>query len=155
MTLKRQWLKNLLSIHELPERIRNADRYKDKDYWIDRARQTDDLQYIGIWFDDGESHLWRKIGQFWELVRVCPAVPEEQTLEQRKETAIQDLAQCLYEEYVETAENMNKENTEQYTAEGLFESDNDDGSQFDEWVDQIIAQIRRRIELEKAKGGEG
>lgn len=71
--LKRRWKRNLLGIDELPAAIRDSPLYAEADFWVDRIRETDDDLFIGIWFDDGSSDLWRKDASGWRRHLHCDA----------------------------------------------------------------------------------
>lgn len=72
--LKRMW-RALLAISDIPVSIRESGRYRDRDYWIDRAKITDDWMYVGIWFTDGSSDLWKSDNGVWMLHSHAPAKP--------------------------------------------------------------------------------
>lgn len=53
------WRPKYLGIDEIPNYIHQCSKYADRDWWLDKARLTDDGRYVGLWFDDGTFHLWR------------------------------------------------------------------------------------------------
>ncbi len=72
MALARMWQE--LPWQLIPNSIKENAVYQEEDWWVDRARITNDKMYVGIWFDKeakDQSHLWKYLDGAYRLVRRC------------------------------------------------------------------------------------
>lgn len=57
--LLRPWGRDL-DVTEIPVEVRCAERYKYEVHEAESLRLTSDGQFLGIWFENGSTHLWKK-----------------------------------------------------------------------------------------------
>jgi len=53
------WRRQPLLMSEIPLAVRESSRYDGRTHWLDVARMTVSGRWIGLWFEDGGSDLWR------------------------------------------------------------------------------------------------
>ena len=141
--IKRMW-KSLLTSSDLPREIRESPEYMDRDYWIDRAKVTDDWRYIGIWFDDKTHDLWENIKGKWIRVR-------HSGIKLSFDAALEILANVMFDDYCETAKEMNEDSNQEgepVNADSLFEADCDDNCTWDEITKKLMTILEKRFSKE-------
>ena len=56
--LRNKWAREI-GIDDLPIGVKGSQTYSKDTWWVSKIRLSFDGLYIGIWFENGDSHLWQ------------------------------------------------------------------------------------------------